>query len=529
MPEEIQDLINLSRMIQKRGSRVTFLSADNRGLPSNVTLETAWHSSKPFFIEVDDSVVAVDYDDELRCRAQQFAFRQYVNDTLHRDPVTVYSGRGIHQFVRLSPEEMHHKPALIQVAKRNGGDVRRFIRPPLSPHRLDYLEARFYMQYENARSATDRLGGLDSLPLEQKLDFIPPALYERICGQFVHQDRSNEIVDVMSEMIREGVSDATIYEVFNSDLYPICEKLSERPQESRQKYIKTQVEAARRFARIRGQYINNYDPSIYSGLDDYIRTSMNWTGVSGCIQRDLLLSMIHVARILGTETFYCSLRDLGLLAEVATTGSVRKNLDKLMEAGHLQRLSTGSRRQAATYRITLKSPVCTEITHSSGGVNKNVLSRSTRFSAQSFSDLFRYTRRRGTRTLGKTAGLIWDWIRTGPDSETPRELAERMNRPVANLRRYIHILESVGLISVGADRRIRILGFSAEELREVKRNLGCLGLREVYERRVRQERRQWGAFLIGTGRAMMPKNQRLKIEGWVERWRNQASSLKIAA
>lgn len=502
-------------MIASPTSRVFYLSADNRAYPSKSTIETAWRSGRAFFVEVDDHVVAVDYDEVDQCRSQQYLFRSSCNALLHRDPVTINSGRGIHQFIRLSDNELHHKYELEATARNIGGDVRHSIRPPMSPHRQN-LPVSFFHKYETVTTAIARLGGIDSLPIQQRLTNVPPALLQRINGAFVYLDRSQEIADVMSELIREGISDDCIVQIFSQPDLRINQKIQEKSSEQAEKYIQTQLKQAHRHARIRGQHLTKLDSSIYNGLDYYVRTQLPWDGRSGAIQRDVLLAMMHFARVCGNEVFHASTRDLQLVAEVATNDSVRRAIKSLVALGFVSLVDKGNFRNAASYKITLPQKG-----HSMGGVSKSVLSRSTRVSAQSIPDLFRYSRRHGVTTLGKTAGLVFDWISSGFDLETIQELGERVGRPVANLRRYVAMLESVGLISVGIDRRIRVLGFSAKQEMEVKRNLGCLGLREIYESRVRDQRRAWRGFLLSRFPARLSRQDRERMKSADMRSRDQ--------
>lgn len=503
--EETQSLVALTRMIASPTSRVFYLAADNRAYPSKSTIETAWRSGRAFFIEVDQNVIAVDYDNVANCRSQQFLFRTICNTVLHRDPVTINSGRGIHQFIRLTDDELHLKSHIEEEARCVGGDVRKTIRPPLSPHRLG-LPVSFFHSYETIETATTRLGGIDSLPIQQKLSSVPPALVQRLNGAFVYLDRSHEIADVMSELIREGISDDTIIQIFSQDNLKINQKIQEKTADQATKYIHAQLKQSHRHARIRGQHLVKIDQSIYPGLDDHVRNQLQFHGRSGVIQRDVLLAMIHFARTCASETFHASTRDLQLVAEVATNDSVRRAIKSLVSLGFIEVVSPGGFRSAAQYKITL-----TLKGHSTGGVTKSALSRSTRFSSQAVPDLFRYSRRHGVRTLGKTAGLVFDWLAAGPKSQTIQQLGERMDRPVANLRRYVAMLESVGLISVGADRQIRVLGFSDEEAIEVKRNLGCLGLREIYEFKIRSQRQAWRAFLLARFSARLARSDRVKM------------------
>lgn len=512
-------------MITKPNSKVFYLAADNSAQCVDVTIETAWLSNRPFFIEVDDSVIAVDYDDEYNCNSQQYKFRSYVNNLLKRDPVTCNSGRGVHQFLRLSPSEMHLKEDLIHMARWNGGDVRKTIRPPLSPHRRG-LPVSFYMNYETPLSAIERLGGVDSLPMVNMLEHIPPALMDRISGAFVHIDRSREIIEVMSELYREGVSEAVIYKLFRHSNMPICDKLLEKADKDREKYVETQLKQAKRHARLCGQHTITVDNSIYAEIEDYVRSEMQFPDRSGPYKRDILLAMIFFARKCGNRIFHASVRDLCLVSEIATAGAVLRNIDQMVKDGLVERVHPGRYRQAAKYRILIQA---TTRTHSSGGVSKNVISRSTRISSQVIPDLFRSTRRRGVRTMGKTAGLVLDWIRAAAGPETPRELGQRMGRPVANLRRYIQMLDTVGLIDVGIDGRIRSRDVATETMREIKRNLGCLDLREVYERRVRRQRQEWRVVVLTALSGKLGSGDRTKLRAAVDRHRTQYLNYMKAA
>lgn len=495
-------------MIASPTSRVFYLSSDNSARPSKHSIETAWDSGNPFFIEVDSHVIAVDYDDVDRCGFQQYQFRSYVNRHLKRDPVTLNSGRGIHQFLRLSDSEIHLMDDLKAVARDLGGDVRSTIRPPMSPHRSG-LPVSFYMNYETVETAIERLGGLDSLPLTQKLTNVSPTIMDRILGAYVYLDRSMEMVEVMSELIREGVTDTTILQIFSNEQYPINSKTFKKPYEKQISYVASQLKQAHRHARLRGQHLLSFNTSIYSNIEPYVRSTMKFSGIAGSSQRDILLAMIHLARTASSEEFPASVRDISLIAEIGIP-AVRKNLELLIKAGNIKVTRKSTYTKATEYRITISTPT----PHSSGGVTKSGISRCKRYSSQVVTDLFRYTRRKGVRTLGKTAGMVFDWMRSG---ETIQGLAGRMGRPVANLRRYVHILESVGMISVGVDRKIKVLGLTDGEAMEIKRNLGCLGLRELYERRVRGDRRAWGAFLATRLSVRLKPGERARLLAVMER------------
>jgi len=124
----------LAKAIQRPGTRIGILGPDNNVVQwSTLSLD---HCSECFFVEVQDDVLACDYDGEHGERAVEGLLTAMESVPAVGPPVVQRSGQPgrFHVLTRIDNAEDYDM--LATVAKSLGFDIRRTIRPPLIPHRL---------------------------------------------------------------------------------------------------------------------------------------------------------------------------------------------------------------------------------------------------------------------------------------------------------------------------------------------------------------------------------------------------------
>ncbi len=124
----------LAKAIQQPGTRIGILGPDNKVVQwSTLSLD---HCSGCFFVEVQDDVLACDYDGEHGERAVEGLLTAMGSVPAVGPPVVQRSGQPGRFHVLTRIDNADDYDLLATVAKSLGFDIRRTIRPPSIPHRL---------------------------------------------------------------------------------------------------------------------------------------------------------------------------------------------------------------------------------------------------------------------------------------------------------------------------------------------------------------------------------------------------------
>jgi len=124
----------LAKAIQKPGTRIGILGPDNNVVQwSTLSLD---HCSECFFVEVQDDVLACDYDGGHGERAVEGLLTAMESVPAVGPPVVQRSGQPGRYHVLTRIDNAQDYDLLATEAKSLGFDIRRTIRPPSVPHRL---------------------------------------------------------------------------------------------------------------------------------------------------------------------------------------------------------------------------------------------------------------------------------------------------------------------------------------------------------------------------------------------------------
>ena len=130
-----EQALELAPSVARPGGNALLIGPNNE--PQGwVTIESAISAGHAFVVEVDDDVLALDADSEVK--------GQYVEKLLSSEmrtsslyPVVIASGRPGHRHLFARIEDRRLKTEFATRAREQKIDVRFTLRPPLAPHRQD--------------------------------------------------------------------------------------------------------------------------------------------------------------------------------------------------------------------------------------------------------------------------------------------------------------------------------------------------------------------------------------------------------
>jgi hypothetical protein len=134
MVVEEEQALGLAWAVARPGSRALLIAPNNESL-GWVAVEEAVAGGRSFAVNVDEDMLALDADDEAKGRFVEEILAPEISSK-GISPVVIASGRPGHRHLFARIEDRRLKRELADRAQERGIDVRRTIRPPLSPHRL---------------------------------------------------------------------------------------------------------------------------------------------------------------------------------------------------------------------------------------------------------------------------------------------------------------------------------------------------------------------------------------------------------
>lgn len=464
------------------GARALLIDGDNRGA-GWVPISRAASSGSAFAVDVAADVLALDADDPRRGAAAASMIPALVSDGLR--PVVIASGRAGHRhvFARVSDPALHARWAAR--ARKLRLDVRRSIRPPLSPHRLGLPVALIYPgSIEAALAAlTAPVGTTPRRELSPHMEELLASGMWR--GRY--RSRSEMLFALALAALNAGWSRQDyIGAVLESRA---GEKLRKRGARAGGRYLgETWIKAERHFSPARVVARQASAVELVEQVSAAARAT-DWTGRSGPTDHAVLLA--HIAH--AADVRHCPYRsDVRTIADragvVATT--VSKAQRRLVAAGWLRRLHRGSLGNASTWVLRLPerlTPACTE-SPLRGGDETTVHVRDGRAAtetvhAQTAEPSADVWRARGG--LGKGALLVWRAV--GDDAVPTEVIVEGLRWRRPRVRRLLARLQRVGLVEKCAEGWRR----GSADPGDVARVLGVLGVAARQRRRHAAERRDY--------------------------------------
>ena len=380
------------------------------------------------------------------------------------------------------------KKVFSTLAIRHGSQAPRFLRPPFAPHRLG--RAVSLVEPTSPREALERLRPPESA--ESQLFTFPKPLSKAMrdvlrTGQSPargYKSRSEAIQAFVTGAARAGFPDvwilARLLDPGNAADAKVREISKRRGPRAAYKYVKHCIDKAYVFlantpSRDRNPALATLD-EIESAAD-----ARRWPGRGGATDRAVLEAFIKIGRRLGALRFRASVRELAILAGVASVATVARSLPRLRKTGFLrltERSKSGSGVPSQFQLERSEWSVGEQSSHTTGG-------RDQECSDADLSPLANEIFRWGA--LGKSSWRVWHALRT-PASEA--EIAHRLGMRVKNIRRYVRRLAAFGLVTLdeaGRWRRVVDRGVLARAAED----LGTLGETQRQMERYEFERAKW--------------------------------------
>lgn len=301
---------------------------------------------RPFFVEVAHEVLAVDADSPvLSDRAALLAIEM---EAARERPVIGRSGQPgrTHLFARLGAD----KAAWSAKAKAMGLDVRQFIRPPLTPHRLELPVS--LLEPADAELALWRLEQPTKRPL-------PPEISRLLLKGVPAPERSDALYSVALSMLDAGWTYGEFRAALTDPSNGLSEKVLERPEPQREALLSLLWGKAVRYAEGHPP-IRTRSDAIEQVLQ--MRASVVTSPPPDLSDRAhlLLLDLIHFAIAGGGPRFDLSDR-LGADMSGMDRATFRKYRDELLAAGILKGVGPpGAGRRPTTYRLRVPFTTSTD-------------------------------------------------------------------------------------------------------------------------------------------------------------------------
>lgn len=394
------------------------LDASNARIPGAVTVDVASAADDAFFVTVDDTILAVDFD---QADGEARAARLYL---LLRErgllPVITRSGAPGHRHLFCLLQARDRVEA-VSTARQLDGDVRRTIRPPLARHRRDG-----HSSLQLPADPDEALGRLKSgrgAPLTERTRHrihVDP-------GGDV--DKSEMITKVAWGAANKGWSweefelllltpDTAVHKIFRER----CRQRGWSPERARTWALRYVWEPAAAGVEARPASGGDDTPRLDVLLShDY---SAAWEGKAGPTARVVYLALVQIHLRCGVMPFNASQRELAEMAGIGSRNSVSAALTRLIRDGVIVQkagLRTSARTDAGVADAWRFGTSILELAPPSDSVS--------RFPLQHLGhDLFH------VRELGKTAQLVYDRVGVSPGAtEDIARLSGRSRRTTLSI------------------------------------------------------------------------------------------------
>ncbi len=477
--------------------RAMLLGPDNSKV-GECSISEAVRTRRPFFVRLAKDIFAPDADTAQASRYLVTKLRPII---LAKGilPVIIRSGgkNRRHLFARVADSELRRE--LSTLSKYNGCDVRKFIRPPLSPHRRDLPvslvepdspdEALERLQ-SPAREIHGRSGGSRVLFYPRPLpDAMQQLLRTRHSPAREYRSRSEEHFAFIMSAVNRGFPESWIFsQLFdpeNAAGAKIREIAAQRGDPAAHKYLEGEIKRAR--ARVSANPPFCDRSNALAALDaieaaaDSEQCAKRWHGRGGATDRAVFDKFIEIGRRVGAQEVGASLRELAILAGLASIETVARSLRRLRATGFLRLIDRPKPKRGLPGRFRIGmlggySPRHSEPT--SGGCVEECLSEGL---SRLVADTFRWN------ALGQTAWLIWRATRV---SGREKEIADRLAMKSKGVRRQMRRLAGLGLVKRDeAGRWHRVIDSSV--LASAAEELGTLSETQRQMARFEDERAMW--------------------------------------
>lgn len=438
-PDEVEEL---ATAVSRPGGNALLITPDNQS-GGWTSIREAARSGRSFAVDVAPTVLAVDQDDPDAWPDLE-RLKQHLEE-LGIEPVVVASGRPGHHhlFARLGAEESVSE--LARRAKELSLDVRRTIRPPLSPHRLGYPTA--LLSPGTVRAAVAALRPRRPWAPQGKWGSL--LRHGDVWGRYPHAsegrtDRSRVIQALAQAAVNDNVSCGELFAALIAPENAAGEKVREIARRRGLAAAWSYVE--RSYRKAAGRPAVRELAERVRGLVAASRSAAEarperWRGTGGATDWQVLQVLHEIALESGRATFDASVR---LVAERAGIhrSTASKAIRRLVRSGWLVEAGRNDRYRTKRYGLAV-------VARDTG--ETNIPHTPPYEDAMYVSDLTRDVWRWGG--LGLSAKRIWEQLNEVPVSTV--DLAERCGLSRRSVQRHLKALSRWGLALRDRDGWVR--------------------------------------------------------------------------
>lgn len=469
-----------ARAVAAPGDRASFIAADNGSFKEFAEIRVAARSGRPFMVRCRKGTLPGDADSEETGRLVEGAIAAMERDGLQ--PVIIASGRPGHRhlFVRIDDPALYERWE--RWASENKIDTRkgvRWIRPPLSPHRLG-LEVRLIYP-ATVEEALARLEPRRGTPKSTTAIPTVPGRTARLLKHGMsaepgrYKSRSELIMAIVQGLVNKGSSFAEIVSELRKPTNAGAEKVQQMTERKADEYLLVCYRKA----------LQRQRPAFHDATDalraiDEIEAGVKpcaFPGRCGPAEFAVMRACIEIARLRKSPTFGASVREVAERAKIHRA-TVQRALERLVTAGRLLRAAGWSSKKATSANEwTLRNLDGRKLVRQSSfmppheGLTVSVTSAG--------HDVFR---NRGG--LGKATELVWRLCdrRVG---RTTTEIAAERGITSRAVRFHLRKLRNYRLTALDRNGRWRQ---TDRDLDELARELGVANATAIQKRRHEEDR-----------------------------------------
>jgi len=343
---------DFARAVGKPGNKVLLITRENLA-GGWCTLDEAVHGGYAFAVQVAGDILAVDVD-----KAELVAPLDRLVDSLRADhlhPVTVASGRPNHRHMFARIQEIDLLDVFRKRARGVGLDVRRTIRPPMSPHRhglpvtlLDPDDPAEALAALIPPKAEPRR------PLSSRMEVVLRDGNPKAHG---YHSRSDMVQGLALAAFSVGWTENEFYSVLIAS--PAGDKpreiLQQRGYRDARRYVSLSWTKAKAMATRSVIVRDREDVVTVITTMKALAASYPWSGIAGTTDRLIIEAHLQIAARAGRLTHHAAVRDVADATGFAI-GTVSKAHGRLRRLGWLRLTEPAKRVSGVACLWTLRLP-----------------------------------------------------------------------------------------------------------------------------------------------------------------------------
>ena len=431
-----------ARAIVKPGGDALLIDSDNESLG---LVEIAETQGRVFAVDVAEDIFAVDFDGASMHVIHDLRTELAAWNIHH---IFLESGRDghYHVFARVSdPNRLRELQCRWGSRRKEGVDIRRWIRPPLSPHRSGLAPRLISPETPEEALRVLRRPSTDSVVEMPRLaDEIDEVLRLGTSAVRTYRSRSEMLMALTVARVNARFSKESIWRLLIDPKNRGGEKLQEMRQRSGERaarrYFGHGYDRALDFVRSSPAFRDRSEAMAALANIERAASRHHWRGRARKTDRVVLIAHLNLASRLGSLSYGFSAREIADAAGVSAATAWRSSA-RLVKDGWINRPRRDQRHdgEAAKWKLIGRPSVLTETIPTHRGCEEGCFTKDTDLAADAFRSL---------GGLGKAKQVIWESL---SQPQTAKELKGRFQyRQSKSVYIHLKVLRRWGLVDCNA-------------------------------------------------------------------------------